>query len=77
MLLVWLKQFAAPECLNSRVQTSTQVFAAEQNALVAQLPSMDDDSAPSFFETPSAGALQFDAQALTKVGLSCSVGKGT
>lgn len=42
-----------------------QVFAAEQSAVITQLPSMDDDAAPSYFEMASAGAVQFDPQALS------------
>eukprot|EP00200_Dunaliella_tertiolecta_P015815 CAMPEP_0202412058 /NCGR_PEP_ID=MMETSP1128-20130828/24089_1 /ASSEMBLY_ACC=CAM_ASM_000463 /TAXON_ID=3047 /ORGANISM="Dunaliella tertiolecta, Strain CCMP1320" /LENGTH=610 /DNA_ID=CAMNT_0049017897 /DNA_START=70 /DNA_END=1899 /DNA_ORIENTATION=+ len=41
-----------------------QVFAAEQSAVIAQLPSMDDDAAPNFFEAPSAGAVHIDKDAL-------------
>eukprot|EP00983_Pelagomonas_calceolata_P050134 1141822-Pelagomonas_calceolata.AAC.3 len=40
------------------------VFAAEQSAVIAQLPSMDDDAAPNFFEAPSAGAVHIDKDAL-------------
>jgi len=43
------------------------VFADEQSAVIAQLPSMDDEAAPNFFEAPSAGAVHLDQQALTGV----------
>ncbi len=35
---------------------AVQVFAAERSAVIAHLPSMEDDAAPAFFEAASAGA---------------------
>jgi len=47
---------------------SRKVFADEQSAVIAQLPSMDDAKAPNFFEAPSAGVVRFDTGAMMQVG---------
>lgn len=53
--------------LRPPTRTHPQVFAAEQSTVIAQLPSMDDDAAPNYFEAPSAGAVQLDVQAFMQV----------
>ncbi|KAJ9530208.1 hypothetical protein QJQ45_023474 [Haematococcus lacustris] len=49
----WSKEFNADE-----------VFAAEQSAVIAHLPSMDASGAPSFFETSTAGEAKVDTAAM-------------
>mmetsp|Transcript_13935 Transcript_13935/g.24422 ORF Transcript_13935/g.24422 Transcript_13935/m.24422 type:complete len:625 (+) Transcript_13935:237-2111(+) len=49
----WAKEFSADE-----------VFAAERNAVIAHLPSMDDKDVPAYFQAPSAGAVNLDQAAL-------------
>ncbi|KXZ51328.1 hypothetical protein GPECTOR_13g815 [Gonium pectorale] len=41
-----------------------EVFASERSAVIAHLPSMEDDAGPGFFEAPSAGAATADLAAM-------------